>query len=755
MRALVKAPTDFGSLLRGLVFSPSGRRGDARKKGEAFPLPLPCEWREALRELVGETYKKNRSRPGRAWFTCEMAWCGLMLMGLNWSHSFTTTVGCAANPMHEKVLELISRDAAAFVKGDGLGKNGERAKAPEVPWSSKIDRLKFHDGHALRDKEVEEWQVLVCLLPLCRTHLRARVSSTVTASDASESGGGFCRTTGLTPMGERGSVQEKQGPVAQAILVIEWFAGIGGLSQGLARLGIKPMRVAVCECEERCLAVLRKASPGCTVWKDIRNVGRRELVELLNRFPNIEGIVSAGGSPCQGLSKLSALRQHFADERSNLFFELVRVIKLTKALAAERKLWYFGKVENVVCDEADQKVFRDEAGWRQYLVCSGQLSVVRRPRFFWVSEELHLEPGTIVEPRPDYQLIRYVGPVEPEDLWVSAGWKWCGAQQGINLPTFTRSIPRKAPPYQPAGIASCDEATKLRWRSDSYRFPPYTYQEQFCLTDGSTLRVAGPAEREILMGFLPGHTAVKVKSWSRVATPDERSAAIGNSFHTGVVNILRDGLKLFLKGFKFPDPTMINLQFQAEVRECQQEIYSPGNTRKPEKLDDWMERLEKDDPIPAMPLRVEFTSRSLIIHRMMELLTYRGTDVHVDTLQFYRPDRLPQCSVDARQWRWKVVKGWAWKFEQHINALEMEALYGTLKWRAKSLQNYAARFLHLTDSQVVLGIVSKGRTNSKRLRRTLHRYNLLVLAMHAQPILGWVASEENPADEPSRWFVLL
>ena len=100
--------------------------------------------------------------------------------------------------------------------------------------------------------------------------------------------------------------------------------------------------------------------------------------------------------------------------------------------------------------------------------------------------------------------------------------------------------------------------------------------------------------------------------------------ATPNSFHTRVVaNILRDGLKPFLKGFRFPDPTMINLQFQAEVRECQQ-IYSPGNTRKTEKLDDWMERLEKDDPIPAMPLRVEFTSRSLIIHRMMELLTYRA-----------------------------------------------------------------------------------------------------------------------------------
>ena len=92
---------------------------------------------------------------------------------------------------------------------------------------------------------------------------------------------------------------------------------------------------------------------------------------------------------------------------------------------------------------------------------------------------------------------------------------------------------------------------------------------------------------------------------------------------------------------------------------------------------------------------------------------------------------------------------------EHINVLEMEALYQSMRWRARSLRNYDARFLHLVDSQVVLGIVAKGRTTSRRLRRSLHRYNMLILAMHSQPLLGWVISAQNPADEPSRWFVQL
>lgn len=76
--------------------------------------------------------------------------------------------------------------------------------------------------------------------------------------------------------------------------------------------------------DEHCLAVLRAFLPGCTVLKDIKLVRRRQVREAFDRFPNAQGVVQAGGSPCQGLSKLSAGRQHFNDERSGLFFELVR-----------------------------------------------------------------------------------------------------------------------------------------------------------------------------------------------------------------------------------------------------------------------------------------------------------------------------------------------------------------------------------------------------------------------------------------------
>ena len=96
------------------------------------------------------------------------------------------------------------------------------------------------------------------------------------------------------------------------------------------------------------------------------------------------------------------------------------------------------------------------------------------------------------------------------------------------------------------------------------------------MTDGSSLRVASPGEREALMGFLPGHTHKKVRTWGRGPAADERAAAVGNSFHTGVVaNLLRDGLLGLGVIQKFPSPLEINIAFQAELRECQKEIYQP------------------------------------------------------------------------------------------------------------------------------------------------------------------------------------
>ena len=133
----------------------------------------------------------------------------------------------------------------------------------------------FNRGNAFSAEEVEEVFRMMFLLPLCYTDLRAKVSQKVSCSDASETGGGVCASTGTTSLGKMG-LTGLSAPISSGhdFLVIEWFAGIGGLSRSLERLGLFPKSVAVCEQDPHCLAVLRKFLPGCEVWKDIRSLVR-------------------------------------------------------------------------------------------------------------------------------------------------------------------------------------------------------------------------------------------------------------------------------------------------------------------------------------------------------------------------------------------------------------------------------------------------------------------------------------------------
>ena len=90
---------------------------------------------------------------------------------------------------------------------------------------------------------------------------------------------------------------------------------------------------AVSEQDPLCLRVLRSQSPVCVVWKDIRAATKKDIESSLNSHPNAEG-----GSPRQCLSQLNVDRLHFEDQRSNLFFELKRVMDLVEEICLERGL---------------------------------------------------------------------------------------------------------------------------------------------------------------------------------------------------------------------------------------------------------------------------------------------------------------------------------------------------------------------------------------------------------------------------------
>jgi DNA (cytosine-5)-methyltransferase 1 len=94
----------------------------------------------------------------------------------------------------------------------------------------------------------------------------------------------------------------------------ELFAGIAGFSLGFEKSGIKTLWHV--EIDKNCRSVLNKHYPGSLILSDIRDVGRHNLP-----FVNIISF----GSPCQGLS-VAGKRKGFNDDRSNLFFEAIRVV---------------------------------------------------------------------------------------------------------------------------------------------------------------------------------------------------------------------------------------------------------------------------------------------------------------------------------------------------------------------------------------------------------------------------------------------
>ena len=111
-----------------------------------------------------------------------------------------------------------------------------------------------------------------------------------------------------------------------------------------------------------------------------------------------------------------------------------------------------------------------------------------------------------------------------------------------------------------------------------------------------------------------------------------------------------------------------------------------------------------------------------------------------------------RATVPPKCWKWRVVTGWKWKhLDEHINVLELRAILTSLRWRLEHQHHLRTRFLHLTDSLVCLHALCRGRSSSRKMRCTMSKVNALLLAGGVHPFWGYVHTDVNPADKPSRW----
>ena len=113
-------------------------------------------------------------------------------------------------------------------------------------------------------------------------------------------------------------------------------------------------------------------------------------------------------------------------------------------------------------------------------------------------------------------------------------------------------------------------------------------------------------------------------------------------------------------------------------------------------------------------------------------------------------DRRLHPGLQGRRWR-QIVSS-PWRFQEHINVLELRALFTAVKWAVSSPRSAGGRLLSWVDSLVVLFSVRKGRSSSHPLLRRLRSMAAFLLAVDLALYCNYIPTEVNPADRPSRRY---
>ena len=588
---------------------------------------------------------------------------------------------------------------------------------------------------------VHELLRFVALTPLAYMDFRTGISEKVTASDASTTGGGLCVSRELSPYGIAASLATCRGDVITqdevgAILVVSLFDGIGALRVAVDALRVPVAGYVSVEICSEARRVVESWFPDVVHVEDVAKVGVEEVREWCLRFPGVVAVLLGAGPPCQGVSGLNVDRRGaLRDARSSLFAHVPRVEEILRR-------WFtwcpvFTLIENVASmDAGDCGVMNAAYGLEPWLVNASGISLARRPRLYWFNWDPRPMVGLTelrVPPRglPVKGELQLKAVLDTKDF-LEPGWK--RVEGNGHFPTFTTARPSPTPGRKPAGLPLCPPDAVQRWQADQHRFPPYQYRRENCVINSqSRLRVPSVVEREAILGFPTGYTTkclpkadYNTEKWS-----DCRLRLLGNSWSVPVVACLLHCLFLTLG-------LVDELSADDIVRPL-----APG----------------KCDDLPGLlmrpPLRQSTKAGATeggLARKLLGQISVKGEDIllQMSTDIPARYHRL-RASIPGKLWRWRDVVGWRWKGEaEHINALELRAVKTALVWRIKELQESDAKFLHLVDSLVVLHALSRGRSSSRKLRRTLAKISALMLASGLHGAWGYIDTKQNPADKPSR-----
>ena len=576
------------------------------------------------------------------------------------------------------------------------------------------------------------------MMPLARLDFRLDMHPMVTCSDASSQGGGMCASTALTSLGGmvcRGALRgecPEQGD-AMVVFSIGLFDGIGALRVALEVVSVRVIGHVSVECHKSAQRVVESHYPSVEKVDSVQLIDEAMVAQWAGRYSQCSMVLIGAGPPCQGVSGLNPDRKGaLRDERSNLFQEVPRVRDLVRRAFPWCPVHVL--MESVASmDSGDRQVMSEGYGSDPLLCDAGDFTWCHRPRLYWLSWELEEQDTAWIDRTDSVAKLHLRGTQDVKEV-IRGGWRKVDVSKAF--PTFTTSRPRSKAGRKPAGVHQCSLSELERWHQDRFRFPPYQYKDINCLINGAgEIRVPDVSERELMLGFPLHYTATCSPKSDRKKEEynDIRLSLLGNTWSVPVVAYLLSHLFSWLGWIEAVTP-------QSILDACcsGQQTYVQG-------------RLAR---LPLNPSRqiCEADPYTLAV-KLGNLVSVKGEDIMLNTptSQQVSFQRL-RASVPARLWKWQVIAGWRWKLgSEHINSLELRAILTTLRWRLEKMRQVGCRLIHMTDSLVCLHALSRGRSSSRKLRRTMARVNALVLAGNVQMLWTYVHTDDNPADRPSRW----
>ena len=567
----------------------------------------------------------------------------------------------------------------------------------------------------------EDFLPLCVLLPLVEIDLSKDCSEIVSASDASETGGGVTVSTGLSHRG-RGKLGEyeqmNQSVQADHLLLVEHCCGIGAGRRALELLGLRPGGHVCTEVDEAAIRVVKGTWPGACVQGDLRSFGLDELASGAGRMNEVHHVVEVARTPCQDLSQANASCAGLAGERSSLFFELEQKRELYD------KLWPKAEVARILENVAsmsptDHAIIDSHRGNEGLKVCPHPLYPVRRPRLFWLDWPVQEDEESQLRQRNGFRSLHFVGPRLSVRTFLDK--QESVTANFVSFPSFMRAMRRRSPPLAPRGLEDCDEKALELWTADHFRFPPYQYQQGSLITCRRTRKAYPPRShhREELMGFRRDHTYNCMASSGRRTDPqaheDLRCSLVGNSIHTVVLAHLL-APKLHQWGYLTRLPRASEL---AKVA------------------------LQKEEP--------RKDEASMMVRALCRLQSHRGGEIRLENGPESLAERPKLQALDPGWWNWRTVISCAWQLQSEpIAALEGRGHILAMKWRCRSVKHLNKRVVHLLDSQTCVGAFVKHRSKSSTMSFLCRRASALELAGSLQMVLAYCRSHRNPADEPSR-----